>query len=228
MALFEQGEAALKAHDTARAYELFRQAAAHIERTGSRHGPTPAGPSAVAVGAVARPSRRSRRPGRPRRWPTRRRPSSRCSPGRSPPSWPTRNRTPAPCARPIPRAPWRCWRRRGRRSKRPAWTAATRDQLLRRVDRAIAETKQFIEQNRPQIELAEKNNRIRQDVDRQQRVKVEVGEKLAMMIDEFNKLMDEQRYAEAEVVAKQAAELDPDEPGRRAAALAGEVRPPLP
>ena len=44
--------------------------------------------------------------------------------------------------------------------------SSTRDQLLRRVDRAIAETKQFIEQNRPQIELAEKNNRIRQDVER--------------------------------------------------------------
>ena len=44
--------------------------------------------------------------------------------------------------------------------------SSTRDQLLRRVDRAIAETKQFIEQNRPQIELAEKNNRIQQDVER--------------------------------------------------------------
>ena len=36
-----------------------------------------------------------------------------------------------------------------------------RDQLLRRVDRAIGETRQLIEQNRPQIELAEKNNRVR-------------------------------------------------------------------
>ena len=32
------------------------------------------------------------------------------------------------------------------------------------------------------------------------------------MIDEFNKLMDEQRYEEAQVVAKQAAELDPENP----------------
>ena len=89
---------------------------------------------------------------------------------------------------------------------------ASRDQLLRSVDRAIAETKQVIEQNRPQIELAEKNNRIRQDIERQQRVKVEVQEKFAMKIDQFNRLIDEQRYAEAEVVAKQAAELGPNDP----------------
>ena len=43
-------------------------------------------------------------------------------------------------------------------------------------------------------------------------MKVEVQEKLAMKIDLFNKLMDEQRYAEAGVVAKQAAELDPNNP----------------
>jgi general secretion pathway protein D len=89
---------------------------------------------------------------------------------------------------------------------------ATHDQLLRRVDRAIAETKQFIEQNRPQIELADKNRRIQQDVERQQRTKVEVGEKLAMKIDEFNRLMDEQRYEEAQVAANQAVELDPKNP----------------
>ena len=32
------------------------------------------------------------------------------------------------------------------------------------MDRAIDETRQLIEQNRPQIELAEKNNRIREQV----------------------------------------------------------------
>ena len=77
---------------------------------------------------------------------------------------------------------------------------------------AIGETKQMIEQNRPQIELAEKNNRIREEVEREQRMKVEVQEKIAMLVDKFNRLMDEQRFEEAEVVAKQAAELDPNNP----------------
>ena len=89
---------------------------------------------------------------------------------------------------------------------------SSRDQLLRRVDRAIGETRQIIERNRPQLDLAEKNNRIRQEIERQQRTKVEVQEKLALKIDQFNKLMDEQRYPEAHVVAKQAAELDPNNP----------------
>ena len=43
-------------------------------------------------------------------------------------------------------------------------------------------------------------------------MKVEVQEKVAMLIDKFNRLRDEQRYEEAQVVAKQAAELDPNNP----------------
>ena len=87
-----------------------------------------------------------------------------------------------------------------------------RDQLLRRVDRAIRETNQYIEQNRPQIELANRNSRTHEEVDRRQRIKVEVGEKLALLVDEFNTLIDEQRYEEAQVVAKRAAQLDPENP----------------
>lgn len=90
--------------------------------------------------------------------------------------------------------------------------SSTRDQLLRRVDRAIAETERFIEQNRPQLELAEKNTRIQGEVERRQHIKVEIDEKLAMLIDEFNQLMDEQKYDEAQVVAKRAVELDPENP----------------
>ena len=89
---------------------------------------------------------------------------------------------------------------------------AVRDQFLRSVDRAIAETNQVIAQNRPQIELNEKNNRVQQDVERRQRVKLEVQTKLALLIDEYNVLLDEQRYPEAVQKAKQAATLAPQEP----------------
>ena len=89
---------------------------------------------------------------------------------------------------------------------------AVRDQFLRNVDRAIAETNQVIAQNRPQIELNDKNNRIRQDVERQQRVKVEVQTKVALLIDQFNRLEEEQRFAEAVEIAKKAQELDPTNP----------------
>ncbi len=90
--------------------------------------------------------------------------------------------------------------------------AGARDQLLRRVDRSIGETKQFIEQNRPQIELSDKNARTQQDVSRDLKVKVEVQEKLAMKIDLYNRLMAEQRYEEAGITIKEARDLSPNDP----------------
>ena len=63
-----------------------------------------------------------------------------------------------------------------------------RDALLRRVDRAITEIRQFVEQNRPRIELAEKNDHVRQDIDREQKTKVQMQQKLAAMVDEYNRL----------------------------------------
>ena len=89
---------------------------------------------------------------------------------------------------------------------------AARDQLLRRVDRTIGETRQFLEENRPRLELADKNNHTRQEIEREGRVKLETQEKIALLVDEFNRLRDEQRYEEAQVTAKRAAELDPNNP----------------
>lgn len=89
---------------------------------------------------------------------------------------------------------------------------AMRDQLLRRLDRSLTDLRQFVDANRSRIDLDDKNNRIRDDVDRSRRVKVEIQGKLAQKIDEFNRLMEEQRYPEAEVIAKQCVELDPENP----------------
>ena len=88
----------------------------------------------------------------------------------------------------------------------------TRDRLLRSADRGISDAEQYIETNRPRIELDERNQSVKDEIDREQKVKVEVQEKLAYYVDDFNKLMDEQRWPEAEVVAKRAQELSPEEP----------------
>jgi general secretion pathway protein D len=85
-----------------------------------------------------------------------------------------------------------------------------RAQLLRRVDRSIQELDRYITDNRAQIELDAANKAVLREVERRQQAKIEVDEKLARLVDEFNKLMDEERYAEAEVLAKRARELDPD------------------
>ncbi len=216
MALFAQGEAALKAHDTAGAYELFRQAAAHMNeldpdtarrlqdhlqlmsvpsRTKALQGPTqppqPGQPPSLADETAARQQVLARQVAADL--------AHKESNARA-----MREKDPKGALAMLEDA---------RKSVEAAGLDnSVRDQLLRRVDRGIGETKQFIEQNAPQIELAEKNRHIQQEVERQQRTKVEVSEKLAMKIDEFNHLMDERRYEEAQVAANQAVELDPKNP----------------
>ena len=85
-----------------------------------------------------------------------------------------------------------------------------KQQLLRRVDESIRETQQYIQKNLAQIEADEKNRAVHEEVDHNRQVKIEISEKLAGMVDEYNKLINERRYPEAEIVAKRAAEMDPD------------------
>ncbi len=85
-----------------------------------------------------------------------------------------------------------------------------RTQLLRRVDRSISELDKYISENRSQIELDAANKDVLKDIDRRREAKIEVDEKLARLVDDFNKLMEQDRWQEAEVLAKRARELDPE------------------
>ncbi len=87
-----------------------------------------------------------------------------------------------------------------------------REQLLRRLDVSIHDVQQYIAENAPQIELTEKNQKIQDDVDRTRKQKVEVQERLAYLVNDFDKAMEEQRWGEAQVLAKRATELDPENP----------------
>jgi len=87
-----------------------------------------------------------------------------------------------------------------------------RDQLLRRLEISVRDTEQFITANRADIELAEQNQAVLNDVERRQQVRVEVDARLAKLVNEYNELMDEHRYPEAETLAKRANELAPDSP----------------
>ncbi len=87
-----------------------------------------------------------------------------------------------------------------------------RDVLLARVDRALAEARDYLERNRLEIELRERNRQVQQEIEQRQLSLAERRERLARMVDEFNRAMEEQRFAEAEVIAKRAAELDPENP----------------
>jgi general secretion pathway protein D len=87
-----------------------------------------------------------------------------------------------------------------------------RDQLLRRVARTTEDVQAYYEAHRAEIELNEKNRATLEQIEREKQVKVEIDEKLALLVDEYNKLMDEQRWHEAAVVAKKAIELAPKNP----------------
>ena len=87
-----------------------------------------------------------------------------------------------------------------------------RDILLRNCDRNIAYVQEYIAKIGPSLELKEQNTRVRQEITREKQEKLDRQQKIHEMVDEFNRLMDEQRYAEAEVVAKRASELDPRNP----------------
>jgi len=83
-------------------------------------------------------------------------------------------------------------------------------QLVARVDRSIEATDRFIEENRAQIELDSRNAAVLEKVDRQRQVRLQIQDELAMLVEKYNTLMDERRWEEAEVLARQAHELAPE------------------
>ena len=87
--------------------------------------------------------------------------------------------------------------------------AAARMQLLSRIDKSLESTEDYIERNRVRIEQDEQNAAVVAQIDRERLHRVEIDNKLVAMVDEYNTLMDQERFAEAIVIAKKAKELDP-------------------
>ena len=82
--------------------------------------------------------------------------------------------------------------------------------LLNFVDRDISEIQKYIQTNIADIQLAEDNASRMENLneEREQRYNTEL--QIQKLVEDFNDLMDEQRYSEANMVAQQAAELDPN------------------
>ncbi len=80
------------------------------------------------------------------------------------------------------------------------------------VDRSISDMQQFIDENRAQIETDEINRSRFADVEQRRERTIEVQDELAQLVEKFNELMDQNRYLEARVIARQAKELAPDAP----------------
>jgi general secretion pathway protein D len=88
---------------------------------------------------------------------------------------------------------------------------AAKKYMLTMVDQKISQLANYIDQNKATIENSEKNNAIKAGVVRSQEVTSQTQNKLAEMVEQFNKLMDERRFPEAEVLARQARDIAPNE-----------------
>ena len=87
---------------------------------------------------------------------------------------------------------------------------ATRKLLGRRLERTRAEIEESAGKRRAELELDQQNAAIEAEIDRERGQKIEVDQRLAALVEQYNTLIDEQRFAEAEVLAKKAAQLSPD------------------
>lgn len=88
----------------------------------------------------------------------------------------------------------------------------SKSSLARMVDKAIADQNRYVEANRAQIDLDLRNEEIRGEREADQMRDVQIDQEVKSLVDSFNKLLSEERFPEAEVVAKQVAELMPNHP----------------
>lgn len=86
----------------------------------------------------------------------------------------------------------------------------TRRPLLTLIDRDITEIQAYIEQNLPEIENAESNAAAKDLVERRAQRRIDTDEQIARLVEDYNNLIDESRFAEAGQVVQQAMELAPD------------------
>jgi general secretion pathway protein D len=87
-----------------------------------------------------------------------------------------------------------------------------REKIARRIERTKREIEEATGKRRGELALDKRNAEIERDVERRQAAGAAREERLAMLIEEYNDLVDARRFAEAETVAKRAAKLAPDNP----------------
>jgi general secretion pathway protein D len=85
-------------------------------------------------------------------------------------------------------------------------------ELLGRIEITLQKTQKYIKDNAAEIELDQRNTAVVEGRDRDREMKLKLQQKIADLVEEFNRLRDEHRYAEAEIVARRLYELAPDDP----------------
>lgn len=83
--------------------------------------------------------------------------------------------------------------------------------LLRIIDRDISEIQRYLQDNWSEIENQEANVQRRGNWENSLDRKYDVEKQIQKLVEDFNRLNSEQRFAEAEMVARQAFDLNPDD-----------------
>lgn len=91
-------------------------------------------------------------------------------------------------------------------------SAGSRRQLTTLVEQELADIEAYLKQNAGDIELQQNNDRVVARIESDRSKINETQQQVALLVDQFNKFLDEERFAEAEYVAKQIRELEPDSP----------------
>jgi hypothetical protein len=91
-------------------------------------------------------------------------------------------------------------------------TGAGRDSLLRTLQRTRDGLNATIAQQQPNIEQNRKNEEVRDKIETRFKNQIRIEQEYAKLVEEFNELMEQRQYAEAEAKAKMAKELNPNEP----------------
>ncbi len=84
--------------------------------------------------------------------------------------------------------------------------------LVARVDVSIGRLEKYIGENQADIELDQQNKQVKNEINLNRQNQVTSQQKLAQLVEDFNELLEQERYSEAELLARQARQIDPENP----------------
>jgi general secretion pathway protein D len=87
-----------------------------------------------------------------------------------------------------------------------------RAELTSRVDKTLKDTEKYMKDHGAELELEKQNEAALAARDRDRELQRKIKQEIADGVEEFNRLRDEHRYAEGEIVARRLMEIAPDDP----------------
>ncbi|HEX3598494.1 MAG TPA: hypothetical protein VHU84_00045, partial [Lacipirellulaceae bacterium] len=89
---------------------------------------------------------------------------------------------------------------------------STKRELLSRIDITLKKAENYSGEHKSEIELDKQNKAVVAGRDHDREMKLKLQQKIAENVEEFNRLRDEQRFEEMEIVACRLHDLAPDNP----------------